>query len=158
MGQLCFSAMYVYWTLGQYVARVFFMFFFRYKYNLGLAFHTAYSCIFHPCNFDRIAFSTPAFSVAPRASVACSSSSASHAVTRRGTLLNDEESAWDSHVFACNFAKYSPIFIARCYASAVLAMGLCLCPCLCLSVTSRSSTKTDKRRITQKTHAIVQGL
>jgi len=24
-----------------------------------------YSCIFHPCNFARIAFSTPAFSVAP---------------------------------------------------------------------------------------------
>jgi len=30
-----------------------------------LAFHTAYSCIFHPCNFARIAFSTPAISVAP---------------------------------------------------------------------------------------------
>ena len=40
-----------------------------------------------------------------------------------------------------------PIFTARCYASAVLAMGLCLC--LCLSVTSRSSTITAKRRITQ---------
>ena len=25
------------------------------------------------------------------------------------TLLKDEESAWDNHVFACNFAKYSPI-------------------------------------------------
>jgi len=24
-------------------------------------------------------------------------------------LLNDEESARDNHVFACNFAKYSPI-------------------------------------------------
>ena len=34
------------------------------QYNLWLAFHTAYSCIFHPCNFARIAFSTPAFSVA----------------------------------------------------------------------------------------------
>ena len=39
------------------------------------------------------------------------------------------------------------IFTARCYASAVLAMGLCLC----LSVTSRSSTKTAKRRMTQTT-------
>jgi len=31
------------------------------------AFSTAaiYSCIFHPCNFARIAFSTPTFSVAP---------------------------------------------------------------------------------------------
>ena len=38
-----------------------------------------------------------------------------------------------------------PVFTARCYACAVLAMGLCLC----LSVTSRSSTKTAKRRITQ---------
>ena len=41
------------------------------------------------------------------------------------------------------------LFTARCYASAVLAMGLC--PCLCLSVTSRCSTKTAKRRITQTT-------
>ena len=49
------------------------------------------------------------------------------------------------------------IFTARCYASAVLAMGLCrsvclsLCLCLSVSVTSRSSTKTAKRRITQTT-------
>ena len=44
---------------------------------------------------------------------------------------------------------YTYIFTARCYASAVLAMGLC--PSLCLSVTSRCSTKTAKRRITQTT-------
>jgi len=25
------------------------------------------------------------------------------------TLLKDEESAQDSHILACNFAKYSPI-------------------------------------------------
>ena len=45
------------------------------------------------------------------------------------------------------------IFTARCYASAVPAMGLCPCLCLslCLSVTSRCSTKTAKRRITQTT-------
>ena len=47
------------------------------------------------------------------------------------------------------------LFTARCYASAVLAMGLhvsvCLSACLCLSVTSRCSTKTAKRRITQTT-------
>jgi len=42
---------------------------------------------------------------------------------------------------------FSLIFTARCYASAVLAIGLCLC----LSVTSRSSTKTAKHRITQTT-------
>jgi len=41
------------------------------------------------------------------------------------------------------------IFTARCYESAVLAMALCL-P-VCLSVTSRCSTKTAKRRITQTT-------
>ena len=35
------------------------------QYNLGLVFHTIYSCIFHPCSFARIAFSTPAFSVPP---------------------------------------------------------------------------------------------
>jgi len=27
------------------------------------------------------------------------------------TLLEDEESARDNYVFACNFAKYSPILI-----------------------------------------------
>ena len=43
------------------------------------------------------------------------------------------------------------VFTARCYASAVLAMGLCLCLCLSVSVTSRSSTKTAKRMITQTT-------
>ena len=60
---------------------------------------------------------------------------------------------------ACYLRTFSFIFTARCYASAVLAMGLCLClsvclsVCLCLSVsvTSRSSTKTVKRRITQTT-------
>jgi len=43
------------------------------------------------------------------------------------------------------------IFTARCYASAVLAMALCPSVRLsvCLSVTSRCSTKTAKRRITQ---------
>jgi len=45
------------------------------------------------------------------------------------------------------------IFTARCYASAVLAMGLCpsVCVSVCLSVTSLSSTKTGKHRITQTT-------
>jgi len=47
----------------------------------------------------------------------------------------------------------SSVFTARCYASAVLAMGLCLSLRLCLSVsmsvTSRRSTKTAKHRITQ---------
>jgi len=41
------------------------------------------------------------------------------------------------------------VFTARCYASAVLAMGLCLS--VFESVTSQSSTKTAKRRITQTT-------
>jgi len=39
------------------------------------------------------------------------------------------------------------VFTARCYASVVLAMGLCLS----VSVTSRSTTETAKRRITQTT-------
>ena len=47
------------------------------------------------------------------------------------------------------FSKIQMVFTARCYASAVLAMALC--PSVCLSVTSRSSTKTAKRRITQTT-------
>ena len=45
------------------------------------------------------------------------------------------------------------VFTARCYASAVLAMALCpsVSPSVRMSVTSRSSTKTAKRRITQTT-------
>jgi len=42
-----------------------------------------------------------------------------------------------------------PVFTARCYASAVLAMGLCPSVSVCLSVTSKCSIKTVKRRITQ---------
>ena len=66
----------------------------------------------------------------------------------------------ESHLYhvvfigTCNvFYLFCSFFTSRCYASAVLAMGLCLCPCPCvrLSVTSRSSTKTAKRRITQTT-------
>jgi len=34
-----------------------------------------------------------------------------HLVRLANTLLKDEESARDNHVFACNFAKYSPILI-----------------------------------------------
>jgi len=57
------------------------------------------------------------------------------------------------------------VITARCYASAVLAMGLCpsmsvsVCVCLsvCLSVTSRCSTKTAKRRITQTTPHDIPG-
>ena len=47
----------------------------------------------------------------------------------------------------------SPVFTARCSASAVLAMSVCPSVCLFvrLSVTSRCSTKTAKRRITQTT-------
>jgi len=44
-----------------------------------------------------------------------------------------------------SFNCMSAVFTAWCYASAVLAIGLCL------SVTSRSSTKTAKCRITQTT-------
>jgi len=48
-------------------------------------------------------------------------------------------------------APHHSVFTARCYASVVLAMGLCLSVCVYPSVTSRSSTKTAKRRITQTT-------
>ena len=34
-----------------------------------------------------------------------------HFARLANTLLKDEESAGDNHVFACNFAKYSPILI-----------------------------------------------
>ena len=47
------------------------------------------------------------------------------------------------------------IFTARCYASAVLAMGLCPSVSVCLSVTSRCSNKTAKHRITKLHHTIL---
>jgi len=49
------------------------------------------------------------------------------------------------HSLSLASVKSRSVFTVRCYASAVLAMGLCP------SVTSRSSTKTAKRRITQTT-------
>ena len=57
---------------------------------------------------------------------------------------------WISYAKFTAYNRMNIVFItARCYASAVLAMGLCLS--VCLSVTSRSSTKTAKQRITQTT-------
>jgi len=51
------------------------------------------------------------------------------------------------------FFIFRTFYTARCYASAILAVGLCpsVCVCVCLSVTSQSSTKMAKRRITQIT-------
>jgi len=46
---------------------------------------------------------------------------------------------------------FPTIFNARCYASAVLAMGLCPSVCVRLSQLSRCSTKTAKRRIKRTT-------
>jgi len=52
-------------------------------------------------------------------------------------------------------------FTARCYASAVLAMGLCLsvclCPCLCLSQVG-VLLKRLKRGSQEQHHTIAQGL
>ena len=53
------------------------------------------------------------------------------------------------HSLSLDSVKSRLVFTARCYASAVLAMALCLS--VCLSITSRCSTKTAKRRITQTT-------
>jgi len=54
---------------------------------------------------------------------------------------------FDYFIDVCSRCVICSVFTARCHASAVLATGLCLC----LSDTSRSSTKTAKRRITQTT-------
>ena len=53
----------------------------------------------------------------------------------------------------CIHCRLTIVFTARCYASAVLAMGVCpsVRVRVCLSVTSRCSTKTAKHRITQTT-------
>ena len=48
-------------------------------------------------------------------------------------------------VFCFLIFSFFPLFTARCYASAVLAMGLCPSVCVCLSVTSRCSIKTAER-------------
>ena len=54
---------------------------------------------------------------------------------------------FDYFIDVCSRCVICSVVTARCHASAVLATGLCLC----LSDTSRSSTKTAKRRITQTT-------
>ena len=53
------------------------------------------------------------------------------------------------HSLSLASVKSRLVITVRCYASAVLAMGLCPCLYPCLSVTSRCSTKTAKCRITQ---------
>ena len=70
----------------------------------------------------------------------------------------DVDGAWWINRRWCDrHRKWRSVFTARCYASAVLAMGLCpsvsvsVSVCVCLSVTSRCSTKTAKYRITQTT-------
>ena len=40
-----------------------------------------------------------------------------HFARLANTLLQDEESARDNHVFACNCAKYSPILFKKFYHS-----------------------------------------
>jgi len=70
----------------------------------------------------------------------------------------DVDGAWWINRRWCDrHRKWRSVFTARCYASAVLAMGLCpsvsvsVSVCVCLSVTSRCSTKTAKHRIIQTT-------
>jgi len=54
-----------------------------------------------------------------------------------------------AHLYSAEIDQRFYFFTAQCYPSAVLAMSLCLS--VCLSVTSRCSTKTAKRKITQTT-------
>jgi len=61
------------------------------------------------------------------------------------TQQRPEKSLYQQSIRYDRFCKV--VFTTRCYASAVLAMGLCLCP----SVASWSSSKTAKHRITQTT-------
>jgi len=60
------------------------------------------------------------------------------------TSTNIVYRCYPGSIFTQHFYRAMP-------ASAVLAMALCpsVCPSVCLSVTSRCSTKTAKRRITQ---------
>jgi len=68
-----------------------------------------------------------------------------------GIILHS--SSHDNISISISFPQPNIVFTARCYASAVLAMALCppVRLSVCLSVTSRCSTKTAKRRITQTT-------
>jgi len=63
------------------------------------------------------------------------------------TVLCRSYGSWQ---FRVTFNWVTFVFAARYFASAVLAMALC--PSVCLSITSRCSTKTAKRRITQTPH------
>jgi len=69
----------------------------------------------------------------------------SNMLWRKGSLLILNGVHSPSWIFCRKFT--TTFFTARCYASAVLAMALCLS--VRPSVTSRCSTKTAKRRITQ---------
>ena len=71
----------------------------------------------------------------------------SNILRRKGSLLILNGVHSPSWIFCRKFT--TTFFTARCYASAVLAMALCLS--VRPSVTSRCSTKTAKRRITQTT-------
>ena len=47
-----------------------------------------------------------------------------HFARLANTLLKDEESARDNHIFACNFAKYLPILIFLfCFADINVSQG-----------------------------------
>jgi len=69
-------------------------------------------------------------------------SSTSALALKYGSIINISALFW---AWFLVFSHFFLVFTARCYACAVLAMGLCL------SVTSRCSTKTAKHRITQTT-------
>ena len=47
-----------------------------------------------------------------------------HFARLANTLLKDDESARDSHVFDCNFAKYSPILMFSLSDSAINLLSL----------------------------------
>ena len=75
------------------------------------------------------------------------------AATTEQTMLPFTQKTSQSTFHSRLMFRFLIIFTERCYASAVLAMGLCPCVSVCssVSVTSRSSTKTAKRRITPTT-------
>jgi len=62
--------------------------------------------------------------------------------------------------FNRNYVSIFTVFTARCYASAVLAMGLCPSLCLCLSVClSQAGVLLKRQNVgSHKQHTIPQGL
>ena len=81
--------------------------------------------------------------------------------TVHGTGYDHDRGSASSGGIVIRYVRYYRFFSARCYASALLAMGLCLSVCLCLSI-SLSQVGVLLKRLNVESqrqhHTIAQGI